>query len=145
MRTTRHLLFCQCLLLCTLTLAMKPMESCKTGSITYYTGYDSGSCGFGSLTGETGPGYTTCAALNEAMLGGAEKCGVCYEIVGPLGAMRVMITDRCPASSSHCGGAMTHFDLTGSDTFSKVQGKKICICTIYSIIIPNYRYYILFY
>ena len=105
-------------------LGMKPMEPCNTGSITYYTGFDSGSCGFKTLTGETGPGYTTCAALNADMINGAEKCGVCYEIVGPLGAMRVMITDTCPKTSDHCGGPMTHFDLTGSDTFAKVQGKK---------------------
>lgn len=109
--------------LCAVALGMKPMESCKTGSITYYTSFDAGSCGYGNLLGELGPGYTTCAALNKDMLAGAEKCGVCYEIVGPLGAMRVMVTDRCPGGT-HCSGPMTHFDLTGSDTFAKVQGKN---------------------
>lgn len=130
---TRTLFGCLCYL-CAVALGMKPMESCKTGSITYYTSFDSGSCGYGNLKGETGPGYTTCAALNTAMLGGAEKCGVCYEIVGPLGAMRVMITDRCPGGE-HCSGPMTHFDLTGTDTFALVQGKSITFSHSYTFLL----------
>lgn len=108
--------------LCAVALGMRPMESCDTGYITFYTGFEKGSCGYGDLMGETGPGYTTCAALNKGMYNSSDRCGVCYEIVGPLGAMRVMITDRCPIGGD-CHGPLAHFDLTGNDTFALVQSK----------------------
>lgn len=64
--------------------------------------------------GPTGPGYTTIAAPNEAFWDNSAKCGTCYEIDGPLGTVKVMVTDVCPVSGNAqwCSGDITHFDLS---------------------------------
>jgi expansin (peptidoglycan-binding protein) len=90
------------------------MGPCKEGRITYYKGWEKGgACSFGAPHSKTGAGYVFGAAPNEAFYAGGARCGECYELVGPRGAIRVMITDLCPVKGNvPCIGDMDHFDLT---------------------------------
>ena len=44
----------------------------------------------------TGPGYLYGSGANQAFYNSSEKCGVCYEVIGPKGAIRAMPAN-CPA------------------------------------------------
>lgn len=98
-----------------------PVGGCTDGAATMFTYNNNGACGYGSLTGATGPGYLYGIGPNEAFYNKAEKCGICYEIVGPKGAVRAMVVDMCPANSENplCHGQYTLFDLT-TDTFQLI-------------------------
>ena len=91
-----------------------PKGDCTPGFCTAYTYAGNGACGYKSLTGTTGPGYLYGIAPNQAFYNLSEKCGMCYEIVGPKGAVRAMVVDMCPADTpdSICNGDHIHFDLT---------------------------------
>ncbi|KAL7720444.1 Expansin-B5 [Entamoeba marina] len=94
------------------------LSACTKGRITHYTSYDEGgACGFGEVSTKVTEGYVFSAALSEAFYDGGNKCGICYEIVGADGAIRVMATDGCPASDDGtgvCSGDMLHFDLASN-------------------------------
>ena len=87
--------------------ALTPLSECTQGRITAYTGYENGgSCGFGvpKIYG---------AAPNEKFYNLGEKCGICYELVGPNGVLYFMVDSYCPVKGNEaaCSGDMFHFDL----------------------------------
>ncbi|KAL6631911.1 hypothetical protein U3516DRAFT_821546 [Neocallimastix sp. 'constans'] len=91
-----------------------PYSECTQGRITAYDEYEEGgSCGFGipKMYG---------AAPNEAFYNLGEKCGICYELVGPNGVLLFMVDSHCPVKGNEhsCSGDMLHFDLhkNGFDT-----------------------------
>ena len=90
-----------------------PKGKCTAGKSTYFT-YRDGGCGFKDLKGVMGPGHLYGIGANQAFYNLSEKCGICYEVVGPKGAVRAMVVDMCPADSEneHCHGDHIHFDLT---------------------------------
>ena len=91
-----------------------PKGKCTAGYSTYFTYNNNGACGYKSLTGITGPGYLYGIGANQAFYNKSEKCGICYEVVGPKGAVRAMVVDMCPADSANplCHGQHIHFDMT---------------------------------
>jgi len=103
-----------------------PLEKCQTGRMTYYdyTSSNMGTCGYGALTGKTGPGYVYGIAPNEAYFSNSFSCGECYEVVGSKGAVRVMVVDKCPSKSNNCRGDMVHFDMT-IPAFEKIEDKNL--------------------
>ncbi len=87
--------------------ALAPLSECIQGRITAYTGYENGgSCGFGvpKMYG---------AAPNEKFYNNGEKCGICYELIGPNGVLYFMVDSYCPVKGNEaaCSGDMFHFDL----------------------------------
>ena len=90
-----------------LTYSLTPLSECTLGRITGYDEYKSGgSCGFG-------PPKIYGAAPNQAFYNNGEKCGICYELVGPNGVLYFMVDSYCPVSGNEasCSGDMFHFDL----------------------------------
>ena len=86
---------------------MTPLSECTQGRITAYDEYtEGGSCGFGvpKLYG---------AAPNEKFYNNGEKCGICYELIGPNGVLYFMVDSYCPVKGNEaaCSGDMFHFDL----------------------------------
>jgi len=84
-----------------------PYSECTVGRITGYTEYEEGgSCGFGvpKIYG---------AAPNEAFYNLGDKCGICYELIGPNGVLFFMVDSHCPVKGNEgaCSGDMYHFDL----------------------------------
>ena len=68
-----------------LTYSLTPLSECTLGRITGYDEYKSGgSCGFG-------PPKIYGAAPNQAFYNNGEKCGICYELVGPNGVLYFMV------------------------------------------------------
>ena len=87
--------------------SLTPLSECTLGRITAYEEYESGgSCGFGipKIYG---------AAPNEAFYNNGEKCGICYELIGPNGVLYFMVDSHCPVKGNEasCSGDMLHFDL----------------------------------
>ncbi len=71
----------------------KPLSQCNNAVATFYEPYDSGaSCGFGvpKIYG---------AALDDKIYKNGEKCGICYELVGPKGAVKIMVDNYDPEDS----------------------------------------------
>ena len=90
-----------------LTRSLTPLSECTQGRITYYDEYtDGGSCGFG-------PPKIYGAAPNQAFYNNGEKCGICYELIGPNGILYFMVDSHCPVvgNEAACSGDMFHFDL----------------------------------
>ena len=112
---TNHMVF---VILVGVVLAAQSLSSCTKSRITYYEEYkDGGACGYGDITTLTLPRGTYTAAANEAFYDDSKKCGVCYEMVGPAGTVRFMVTSRCAAvAGGSCTGDMIHFDM-GKDAF----------------------------
>ncbi|OUM58517.1 hypothetical protein PIROE2DRAFT_16182 [Piromyces sp. E2] len=86
---------------------LTPYSECTEGRITSYSEYETGgSCGFGipKIYG---------AAPNEAFYNLGEKCGICYELIGPNGVLFFMVDSYCPVKGNEhsCSGDMLHFDL----------------------------------
>ena len=98
-----------------------PKGKCTSGKSTWFTYGNNGACGYKSLTGTTGPGYLYGIGANQAFYNKSDKCGICYEVIGPKGAIRAMIVDMCPADSANplCHGQHIHFDLT-KEAFSLI-------------------------
>ena len=72
---------------------IKPLSQCSNAVATFYEPYDSGaSCGFGvpKMYG---------AALDDKIYKNGEKCGICYELVGPKGAVKIMVDNYDPEDS----------------------------------------------
>ncbi|OUM67875.1 hypothetical protein PIROE2DRAFT_4553 [Piromyces sp. E2] len=93
--------------LLSLISALTPYSECSVGRITAYKEYENGgSCGFGipKIYG---------AAPNETFYNLGEKCGICYELIGPNGILFFMVDSHCPVkgNESACSGDMLHFDL----------------------------------
>lgn len=98
------------LLIQTIILFIKsliPLSECTLGRITGYDEYENGgSCGFGEpkIYG---------AAPNQDFYNKGEKCGICYELIGPNGVLHFMVDSYCPIKGNEaaCSGDMLHFDL----------------------------------
>ena len=87
--------------------SLTPLSECIEGRITAYTDYKSGgSCGFG-------PPKLYGAAPNEDFYNKGEKCGICYELIGPKGILYFMVDSFCPieGNEASCSGDKFHFDL----------------------------------
>ena len=90
-----------------ITKSLTPLSECTQGRITGYDEYkNGGSCGFGipKLDG---------AAPTEGFYNKGEKCGICYELIGPDGVLYFMVDSHCPITDNEasCNGDMLHFDL----------------------------------
>ena len=89
------------------TKSLMPLSECTLGRITGYDEYENGgSCGFGvpKIYG---------AAPNQDFYNKGEKCGICYELIGPNGVLYFMVDSYCPIKGNEaaCSGDMLHFDL----------------------------------
>ena len=106
-----------------LSESLTPLSECTQGRITGYDEYqDGGSCGFG-------PPKIYGAAPNEAFYNNGEKCGICYELIGPDGVLYFMVDSHCPVKGNEaaCSGDMLHFDLhrNGFNTIEKQELGKV--------------------
>ena len=115
---------------------LSPLSQCFKGRVASYTGWESGgSCGFEAHTNATGPYYIYPIAPNEALFNSVDHCGVCYEMVGLSGVIRVRVEDFCPKKdkSGYCSGDMYHFNLpniglnylTGAEDLAKVTFRMV--------------------
>lgn len=103
-----------------ITKSLTPLSECTQGRITGYDEYeDGGSCGFGApkIFG---------AAPNEAFYNHGEKCGICYELIGPDGILYFMVDSYCPVQGNEksCSGDMLHFDLH-RDGFATIEKQNL--------------------
>ena len=89
-------------LLLNYSIKSEPLSQCTNGVITFYEDYGHGSCGFGlpTLYG---------AAIDDKRYNNAEKCGICYELVGPKGTIKIMVDDLCP-NVQKATETLIHFD-----------------------------------
>lgn len=104
------------------------LSDTKSATITYYTTAKSEdvACQLGSAIGT---GFYR-AAASEYFYMNSAQCGVCYELTGKLGKIKVQITDKCPADSAHCGDRnKVHFDLD-VDGFPYLCPKTDGICDV---------------
>ncbi|KAM9964565.1 hypothetical protein ACTFIW_004335 [Dictyostelium discoideum] len=80
-------------------------------SATFYSAMDNGNCGFGKLTGPTGPGNYMIAALGTKLYQNGAQCGQCFKISNSKNAsVTVMATDSCN-DAGYCQRD-NHFDLS---------------------------------
>ena len=96
---------------------LTPLSECTKGRILTYTGWEKGgSCSLGSHSNATGPYYIYPAAPNQGLFNNSAQCGVCYEMVGPYGAIRVRVEDYCPKNDELglCNGDMYHFNVANN-------------------------------
>ena len=94
--------------------ALSPLSQCFKGRVSSYTGWEKGGlCGFEPHTNATGPYYIYPIAPNEDLFPSLDHCGVCYEMVGLSGVIRVRVEDYCSKDdeSGYCSGDMYHFNL----------------------------------
>ena len=79
-----------------------PPASCSgslsaSGEATFYDFADgSGACGFPAQTS----GELLVAAMNAPMFDGANVCGMCAHVTGPMGEVTVRVVDLCPECPS---------------------------------------------
>ena len=98
---------------------LTPLSVCTKGRISSYSEWeDGGSCGFNSHTNAIGISYLYPLAPNEDLFNNSAQCGVCYEMVGPYGALKVRIEDSCNKDddSGLCSGDMFHFKVADNGT-----------------------------
>ena len=96
---------------------LTPLSECTKGRITSYTGWEKGGqCGFESHKNATGSSYLYPVAPNADLFNSSTQCGVCYEIVGPSGAIRARVEDYCPKEDELglCTGDMYHFNVANN-------------------------------
>jgi len=96
---------------------LTPLSICTKGRISSYTGWEKGgSCGFDSHSNAIGATYLYPVAPNEAFFNNSAQCGICYEMVGPNGAIRVRVEDSCPKDDELglCSGDMLHFNVANN-------------------------------
>ncbi|KAK5577817.1 hypothetical protein RB653_002765 [Dictyostelium firmibasis] len=85
--------------------------SINGASATFYTSMDNGNCGYGLLTGPTGPGNYMIAALGTKLYQNGAQCGQCFKISNSKNAsVTVMATDSCN-DAGYCQRD-NHFDLS---------------------------------
>ena len=93
---------------------LSPLSECFKGRVGSYSGWENGgSCRFEPHTNATGPYYIYPIAPNEDLFHSIGQCGVCYEIVGLSGVIRVRVEDFCPKNdeSGYCSGDIYHINL----------------------------------
>ena len=104
--------------LCINPINLTPLSSCTKGRISQYNWNKEGICGFGTTQNTIGQLYRFPAAPNQDLFRNSAQCGVCYEIVGPNGAIRVRVEDYCRTDSNSglCKGDMYHFNISSEGT-----------------------------
>lgn len=103
---------------------LTPLGECTKGRAGLYTGWrNGGKCGFGKHQDTINAAYMFPAALNQDFFNSAAQCGVCYEMVGPNGVIRVRVEDYCPKSQSYCSGDEHHFNVADEGT-SYIMGSS---------------------
>ena len=96
---------------------LTPLSLCTKGRIGIYNDWRKGGrCGFGDHQEAVSSTFMFPAAPNQGFFKSAAQCGVCYEMVGPNGAIRVRVEDYCPKSESYCSGDKTHFKVADEGT-----------------------------
>ena len=93
------------------------LSECTKGRIFKYTGWENGGqCGFGSHKNATSASYIYPAVPNSDLFVSSSHCGICYEMVGPYGAIRVRVEDYCKKDdeSGLCSGDMNHFNVANN-------------------------------
>ena len=105
-----------------------PLSLCTKGRISQYINFEKGTCGLGQFTSNKNimglSSYLFPAAINQDLFKNAAQCGICYELVGPSGAIRVRVEDFCSKDNELglCRGDMPHFNIAGNGT-SYIMGK----------------------
>ena len=101
-----------------------PLSLCTKGRISQLIDYDKGTCGFGKFPTnknriEGSSSYIFPAAINQDLFKNSAQCGICYEMVGPTGAIRVRVEDYCSKYDEKglCMGDMPHFNVAGNGTW----------------------------
>lgn len=62
------------------------------------------------------------AVINSGLFNTYAQCGVCYEMIGPVGAVKLRVEDSCAKNSDEkCSGDMSHFKI-GKDAMNKILG-----------------------
>ena len=113
----KHLLFLIAIsqILIINTQDLTPLSTCTKGRIDdkYSDWEKGGSCGFEAHRNAIGSTYLYPAAINEAFFNNFAQCGVCYEMVGPNGVIRVRVEDYCSKNNNLglCSGDMHHFNI----------------------------------
>ncbi|HEX2569332.1 MAG TPA: expansin EXLX1 family cellulose-binding protein [Polyangia bacterium] len=80
----------------------------QQGIATYYDATGAGNCGY-----DPSPNDLLVAAIDAPQYAGSASCGECVDVVGPSGAVRVRIVDKCP----ECG--VGHLDLS-REAFARI-------------------------
>ena len=96
---------------------LEPLSDCTKGRISKYSGWENdGQCGFGKHINATGATYIYPVSPNSDLFVSSSHCGVCYEMVGPYGVIRVRVEDYCKKNdeSGLCSGDMYHFNLANN-------------------------------
>ena len=105
---------------------LTPFSQCTKGRISPYNNWQNGGrCGFGSHTNAVGATYIYPVAPNQELFGNSAQCGICYEMVGPKGAIKVRVEDYCPkdSESDYCSGDMFHFNIA-HNSVSYIMGNS---------------------
>ena len=119
---------------------LTPLSVCTKGRITSYSEWENGgSCGFNSHTNAVGALYLYPIAPNEDLFNNSAQCGVCYEMVGPYGALRVRVEDSCKKDdeSGLCSGNMYHFNVADNAT-SYLMGSSYLSNVTFRMVSCNY-------
>ena len=99
--------------------SLTPLSLCTKGRISQYINFEKGTCSFGkSLENKTikiSSSYLFPAAINQDLYKNAAQCGVCYEMVGPTGAIRVRVEDNCSKNNE------------------KVYAEEICLILMWQV------------
>ena len=115
-----------------------PLSSCIKGRISPYNGWENGgSCGFGANI-NTINSKIFAASPNENFFLNSEQCGVCYEIVGPYGAIKVRIEDFCSKNNNLCSGDMNHFNIANTGS-SSIMGNADVANVTFRMVSCDYK------
>ena len=90
-----------------------PLSLCTKGTFSYIkdSSINSKTCSLSTDLSNTYP-----AAVNSAFFDSSEKCGVCYEIVGPFGAVKIRVEDS--TSDANSDESLPHFKLGEKASFA---------------------------
>lgn len=103
---------------------LTPLGLCAKGRIGIYNGWrNGGRCGYGDHQESVSSTFMFPVAPNQDFFNSPAQCGVCYEMVGPNGVIRVRVEDYCPKSESFCSGDTTHFNVADEGT-SYIMGSS---------------------
>ena len=90
-----------------------PLSLCSQGTFSYIkdSSINSNTCNLSSGLSNTYP-----AAVNSAFFSSSEKCGICYEMVGPSSAIKIRIEDS--TNDSNDDESIPHFKLGEKAAFA---------------------------
>ena len=99
-----------------------PLSQCTKGRFSYIkdSSINSGTCSLSSS--EKTDIYPT--VINSGLFNTYTQCGVCYEMIGPVGAVKLKVVDSCDKNSDNkCIGDISHFKV-GTTATNKILGTK---------------------